>query len=222
VAVEALVLTPDSDGYGSGSGSGSGSGDGYGYGYGDGSGYGYGSGSGYGDGSGSGSGYGDGYGSGYGYGYGSGSGSGYGYGSGYGSGSGSGSGYGSGYGDGDGYGYGDGDGEQLGQVLAQYRTHPLVLRELADGQDVTLAWWRSDENGQSTNGGRGRLVPAQPGLYHEVEGPLQLCSRRALHASCNPGEWEGDRWWVVALLGPIRKDGSKAGALRRLIIEELA
>lgn len=56
---------------------------------------------------------------------------------------------------------------------------------------------------------------------HEVTGPLRLCSRNALHASINPGEWSGERWWVVGLLGPVERDGDKAGALRRLIVEEV-
>jgi hypothetical protein len=192
MAGQALVLTAEPDGSGSGSGSGYGSGDGEGDGYGGyGDGYGSGSGSGYGDGSGDGSGYG-------GYGYGSGSGDG------YGSGSGSGSGDGSGY-------Y---------ELLAGYLTHPLVLAAIEDGTDALIGWWRSDLAGQSANGGKRKIEAAAPGVIHEVNGPLRLCTARALHASAKPQEWQGDRWWVVALLGETAREGSKAGALRRLIIEE--
>ena len=203
-----------------GSGSGYGYGDGYGSGYGDGSGYGYGSGSGYGygDGYGSGYGYGDGYGSGYGSGDGSGDGSGYGYGYG----DGSGSGYGYGYGSGDGYGYGDGYGSGSGYGYGSgdglnelYGAHPLVA-----GQEVEVAFWRSDSRGQSANGGR-MTETGRPGLVQEVEGPLKICSPHALHGSLAPGEWKGERWWIVALHHPVQREGNKIGSLKRTIIEEL-
>ena len=139
-------------------------------------------------------------------------------GTGYGYGYGTGNGYGYGYSYGYGYGYGTGNG--YGSLaLAAYLSHPLVVA-FAREEPVTLAFWRSDARGQSANGGR-RMVAAAPGLVQEVEGPLRLCSRQALHASVAPGEWSGVRWWVVALLGEVVRDGSKAGALRRLIVEEV-
>ena len=213
MAFAPVVLTAEED-QDAGDGYGDGNGAGYGYSYGDGNGDGYGDG------------YGNGYGDGYGYGYGNGNG--YGYGDGYGAGNGDGYGYGDGYGDGNGYGYGDGYGYGYGDgygngngngSLAAYLSHPLVVA-FAREERVTLAFWRSDARGQSANGGR-RMVAAAPGLVQEVEGPLRLCSGRALHASVAPGEWSGVRWWVVALLGEIERDGSKAGALRRLIVEEV-
>ena len=57
---------------------------------------------------------------------------------------------------------------------------------------------------------------------HGPHGPLRLCGPRALHASLRPSAWSGERWWVVGLLGDITRDGDKAGALRRLIVEEVA
>jgi hypothetical protein len=201
VAGAALVLTdPDPGG---GDGDGDGGGGGYGYGYGGGGGDGDGDGGGYG--------YGDGYGDGGGYGYGDGGGGGYGYG--YGGGGGDGDGYGDGYGDGGGY---------WTAALQPYLTHPAVHAATADGTTITLAWWRSDRNGHSANGGKGRISPAQPGTTHEIPGPLELCTSRALHASIRPGEWKGDRWWIVALHHPIATDdGGKAGSLKRTIIAEL-
>ena len=129
----------------------------------------------------------------------------------------SGYGYGDGYGSGYGYGYGDGDG-----ALSAYLSHPLVAAAVEAGETVSLGWWRSGTDGQSANGGRTMADPARPGLIQEVPGPLRLCSQHALHASWVPSQWDGERWWVVGLLGETRTDGSKAGALRRLIVEEVA
>ncbi len=136
-------------------------------------------------------------------------------------GSGSGYGYGDGSGDGSGSGSGNGDGSGSGD-LSGYLSHPLVMAAVAAGETVTLGWWRSDASGQPVNGGRAMTQPARAGLVQEVPGPLRLCSPHALHASGDPSQWVGDRWWVVGLLGEVRADGAKAGALRRLIIEEVA
>jgi len=216
---------------GSGSGYGFGYGFGYGYGYGSGSGDGYGDGygSGYGDGSGygSGSGYGDGYGDGSGYGYGSGYGDGYGSGSGDGYGSGSGDGYGSG----SGYGDGDGDGSGYGDGSPSYwkQTIKNFARAWSDAQrarmatlekaGALLAFWRSTQDGQSANGGR-KIESAAPGVVHKIKGPLALCGPGALHATLIPPKWQGERWWVVALIGEVIGDDEKYGALEREIIGE--
>ena len=144
-----------------------------------------------------------------------GSGDGYGYGYGDGSGSGDGYGYGSGYGSGD--GSGDGCWPLL---LEPYRTHELVTAELDAGRNVLLAWWRSGDDGLPANGGHGGET-ARPGLVQEVTGPLALCSR-GLHATSKPQDWSGDRWWAVALCGPIQTDGTKAAALRRVILAEIS
>jgi len=177
-----------------------GSGDGYGYGSGDG--YGYGSG--------------DGYGSGYGYGYGSGSG--------YGDGDGDGSGYGYGYGSGsgDGYGYGDGSKEYWSALVDTFaeKWEPAQrarLRALR-GENVTVAYWRSDANGKPCNGGRGAAV--NPGLVQKIKGPLALCGDGALHATLIPPKWEGDRVWIVAMHGEVKWQDDKCGALEREIIGE--
>ena len=154
---------------------------------------------GYGDGSGYGDGYGDG--SGYGYGYGYGSGSGYGSGYGYGYGYGSGSGYGSGYG-----------------LAEAYADHALVKQHTADGSQVRIGVWRSDADGRPVNGGSGD--PVHPGLLQEVPGPLQIC-HVGFHATTEPQNWSGDRWWVVALFEPIQEQGDKFASLKRLVIEEL-
>jgi hypothetical protein len=227
----------DGDGYGSGSGdgygSGSGDGSGYGYGDGDGSGYGYGYGYGSGDGYGDGSGYGDGYGYGSGDGSGDGDGYGYGYGSGdgygYGSGSGDGYGYGYGYGSGDGdgygygYGYGSGDGskEYWATVMHAFTnkwTDAQKSRLAALAETATIAYWRSDAAGRPCNGGAGKAVAI--GDMQKIPGPLRLCGAGALHATATPPAWQGDRIWIVAMIGEVKWDGDKCGALEREIIGE--
>jgi hypothetical protein len=66
----------------------------------------------------------------------------------------------------------------------------------------------------------GRNDPVKPGTVEKVEGPLQLCSRRALHATLIPPKWEGARLWIVALIGEVKGDDDKYGALEREVIGE--
>jgi hypothetical protein len=186
-----------------------GSGDGYGYGSGYGSGYGYGYGSGYGSGDGSGDGYG------YGYGDGSGDGYGYGYGSGYG--------YGYGDGSGSGDGYGDGSKEYWLATIPHFakKWPPQQQERLAtlQAEGATLAFWLSDNKGQSSNGGRS-IELAAPGVVHKISGPLKLCGPGALHATLIPSKWKGERWWIVALTGQVIWEDDKCGALEREILGE--
>ena len=65
-----------------------------------------------------------------------------------------------------------------------------------------------------------RAWTVRPGLVQEVEGPLELCSARALHATLVPHRWRGSRVWLVGLVGEVREDTNdqKLGALRREII----
>jgi hypothetical protein len=205
--------------------SGDGNGDGYGYGYGNGSGSG--SGSGYGNGNGSGSGSGSGYGNGYGdgngngNGSGSGSGSGYGYGNGYGYGDGNGNGNGYGSGSGSGYGNGNGDGNGYGDGDGPYYAALTDIPQAAIARKAgaVIALWKSNADGRPANGGS--LSPVKIGDIHETNGPLDLCHAGTLHATFNPGAWQGERWWVVALYGEVAIGDNKLGALKREILAEL-
>jgi hypothetical protein len=91
------------------------------------------------------------------------------------------------------------------------------LKELK-AQGATIAFWRSDENGRACNGGRNS--PVSPGTVETIKGPLTLCSNGALHATLIPPKWEGERVWIVALIGEIVGDDEKFGALTREIIGE--
>jgi hypothetical protein len=170
---------------------------------------------------GSGYGSGDGYGSGYGYGdgYGDGYGSGYGYGDGYGSGYGYGDGYGSGYGSGDGSGDGAGSiSMEYLQAVADGAAGDRAPKIKADGG--VLAFWRSDKNGNPSNGGGGES--RKVGTVEELECTLVPCTKSALHATLTPEKWKGERLWVVALYPPVvNVDESKFASLKREIIAEI-
>ena len=177
----------------------SGSGSGYGYGYGSGSG----DGDGYGSGDGSGSGYGDGYG----------------YGSGSGDGSGSGSGSGDGSGDGDGYGSGSYWLACVDWFSKKWDEAQQLRLAALRAAGAKIAYWRSDERGLPSNGGK-LSTPAAPNVVHHDEGPLRLCDKGTLHATLIPPKWEGSRWWIVALHGEVIGDDEKFGCLKREIIGE--
>jgi hypothetical protein len=186
------------DGYGHGSGYGDGDGYGHGSGYGDGDGYGHG----YGHGSGSGSGYGDGDGYGHGYGHGSGSGSG------------------SGYGHGD--GHGDGSGYLKEATLGFIEMLPCIRRTRAKKllrQGAKIAYWKSDIRGNPSNGGKAE--PVSVGTVQKIDGPLKICTAKALHATYLPSKWTGERIWLVALKGEVIEQEDKLGALEREILAEL-
>ena len=131
----------------------------------------------------------------------------------YGSGSGDGDGSGDGSGSGDGYGDGYGYGETLAAHLSAAYPPPKGW------EGSTIAIWRSDKAGKPSNGGKG--IVAAVGAVHEVPGPLQACTPHALHASHSPGQWQGERWWVVALAPPVVEQGNKLASLKRLVLAEL-
>jgi len=82
-----------------------------------------------------------------------------------------------------------------------------------------LAYWRSTAKGQPTNQGV-KIIEAAPGVTHEVSGPLEICTSRALHATLVPPKWKGERWWIVALHGEVVGDDEKMACLKREIIGE--
>ncbi len=128
---------------------------------------------------------------------------------------------GDGYGDGYGYGYGDGNGEYWsGVIAAAIDRNPNKDRaETLSRDGCRLAIWRSNQNGTPANGGKGTV--AAPGLVETIDGPLELCTARALHATLSPEKWKGERYWVVALYPPIAEQEDKMGSLKREILFEL-
>ena len=139
-----------------------------------------------------------------------------------------GDGYGYGYSDGDGYGdgYGYSDGGDGGYWAACIpgftagwtQDQRARLTELLGQQDVTVAYWRSDEQGRPANGGQ--ADPVAVGTVQTVEGPLAICTERALHATRMPPKWKGERIWIVALHGELQEEDDKLGALKREILGE--
>ena len=80
-------------------------------------------------------------------------------------------------------------------------------------------FWRSNDDGTPSNGGK--KTKAQIGLTEEIEGPLELCSARALHGTLNPTKWKGPRWWVVALHELVVDQDEKSGSLKRTFLADL-
>jgi hypothetical protein len=93
------------------------------------------------------------------------------------------------------------------------------LRELMADGNVTIAYWCSDAHGRPANGGKG--TTAKVGLIEEIEGPLEICSKKALHATHSPHVWQGSRVWMVALFGPVQQDRDKFGSLKREFLGEI-
>ena len=141
--------------------------------------------------------------------------------SGYGSGSGYGYGYGSGSGSGS--GYGDGDGSYwlkcIKYFALKWTDAQRARLEQLQALGTKVAFWKSDQQGKACNGGKNK--PVSVGTIEKVDGPLELCSRRALHATALLPKWKGDRIWVVALHGEVVGDDEKLGALEREIIGEV-
>ena len=144
-------------------------------------------------------------------------------GDGYSSGYSSGDGSGSGDGDGDGYGSGYGSKEYWLATISHFaKKWPDDLRAKMDAAlkaGAQLAFWRSKQSGQPSNGG-GEIESAAPGVIHTAPGPLNLCKAGTLHATLLPPKWNGERWWIVAMHGEIIGDEEKYGCLRREIIGE--
>ena len=92
----------------------------------------------------------------------------------------------------------------------------IALREAG----AKIAFWRSNSRGLPSNGGKAVLAPAAPGVVHTEKGPIDLCSNGTLHATLIPPKWQGERWWIVALIGEVQGDDEKYGALQREIIGE--
>ena len=124
-------------------------------------------------------------------------------------------GYGDGYGDGSGYGDGDGYGsgdDPYKQALLQMHAKPLDDR-------VKLAFWRAQADGRPANGGSGPV--RKVGMVEEITGPLQICTKNALHGTLDPQKWKGDRLFVVALYPPIKEQDDKLASLKREILAEI-
>jgi hypothetical protein len=93
------------------------------------------------------------------------------------------------------------------------------LCELMTDENVIIAYWCSDGDGRPANGGKG--TTAKIGLIEEIEGPLQICTKKALHATHSPHIWKGCRVWMVALFGPVQQDNGKFGSLKREFLGEI-
>lgn len=101
-------------------------------------------------------------------------------------------------------------------IIAKY--YEAILRPFQRGTD-TIAFWRSDATGKPANGGNSTM--ATVGLTEEINGPLKLCTKNALHGTLAPEKWKGERCWIVALHEPVQKIDDKAGSLKRTFLADL-
>lgn len=96
------------------------------------------------------------------------------------------------------------------------------FEELEKDPDAVLALWNSDKNGKPCNGGSRRCTAARPGLIQRAKKPFLMCGPNALHATMTPEEWDGERVWIVALLGEKNINFyQKMGATKREILGEI-
>jgi hypothetical protein len=100
----------------------------------------------------------------------------------------------------------------LSGLPAERRSRAKLLQK----SGAKIAYWRSDKDGRPSNGGV--ADPAEPGVIQKVDGPLSICTKRALHATYTPGKWKGDRIWLVALIGEVQEQEDKLASLEREII----
>lgn len=100
------------------------------------------------------------------------------------------------------------------------------LRELAADPDARLTYWCSSDDGTPTNGGD--LDSVEPGDVHKIDDndELAVCpdperGEAGLHGTDNPHRWQGDRVWIVALIGEVMRGVYKMAARRREIVCEV-
>lgn len=118
--------------------------------------------------------------------------------------------------DGGGSGYGSGSGDGGGDESNHYfRT---ILEYYSNSHGV-VGFWRSDKAGRPVNGGSGN--PRKVGMVEEIEGPLSICTKNALHATMDPRQWKGERWWVVRLYEPVQRKDDKIASWKREIVADL-
>lgn len=128
------------------------------------------------------------------------------------------------------------------------RLRALMDDERHNPSTTWIGYWCSDAWGRPANGGvavhadgiaataarvraRGtqgapppdppQSMRAEPGAVQRIDGPLEICTPRALHATRQPHRWKGARVWMVALLGPRQDHDDKSAALAREIIGEI-
>ena len=127
-------------------------------------------------------------------------------------------GYGSGYGSG--YGYADYWRSVMRHFVVRLAVSQQDRAAVLEASGALLAFWRSDVSGCAANNGKNQ--PVAVGTIEREKGPLRHeCGQGQLHATLNPTKWQGERWWIVALIGERRCDGhDKYWALEREVIGE--
>ena len=91
-------------------------------------------------------------------------------------------------------------------------------------QYTELGWrysiWRSTKSGTPANGGKAGTAPARVGMVEQVAGEAVICSH-GFHATNQPWNWKGERWWIVALKEPVIEQEDKLCSTQRKIVADL-
>jgi len=108
--------------------------------------------------------------------------------------------------------------DQIAEETYQYlsedelRLDREIKQHLADKNNTApdefiYAFYKSQKDGHPANGGKGTI--AEVGAIHEVKGPLQICTDRALHATLSLNDWDGDALWLVKMYRPWQRESSE-------------
>lgn len=95
------------------------------------------------------------------------------------------------------------------------------LADISSESGIVYAFYKSSTDGSPANGGGGTI--ATPGALHEIDGPLRICTKNALHATLDINSWKGSKLWLVKMYEPVeyQPNGAKVASLKREIVREL-
>lgn len=95
------------------------------------------------------------------------------------------------------------------------------LADISSESGIVYAFYKSSTDGSPANGGGGTI--ATPGALHEIDGPLRICTKNALHATLDLLSWKGSKLWLVKMYEPVeyQPNGAKVASLKREIVREL-
>lgn len=103
------------------------------------------------------------------------------------------------------------------ETYADLRPYLIELNQDAEG--FVYAFCKTNEDGTPSNGGSGTIC--KEGAVHEVEGPLKICTKNALHATIDVNKWDGEALWLVKMYEPVVMEGDKIGSLKREVVRRI-
>ena len=134
-------------------------------------------------------------------------------------------GYGGGLGFGDGEVLFDDNGLRFGKsckaVFGSFLFYTNILNQYKNTESYIYAFCNSGIDGLPINGGNLDTV-CYEGAIHTVDGPMEICTETALHATFNPLRWKYEAIWLCKMYYPlIYSDHSKICSQKREIVKRL-